>query len=775
MTLFIQRPLVLVAGGALAGCVLGTQQCFSASPWTALAVAGVGLGLAWWLRQNIPGTLSIFCAVVALFYSLGVIHDKPALDNILHFGDRRDIAVQGRVMGFLQRTRNGNYWQGRLRCEKVRYAERVYTVSGSIRIIIPGPATEYSSGDVVSARGSLTRIPAPMNPGEFDYAAYLRQQGIFAKLRVYAVQDIELLQPVSRGSPRFWLQWLHCQWRQSIQLYVPEPEKNLILAMVLGIRAGLTPWQRNRIAKAGLAHILAISGMHVGIVFMLVLGCLKLARIPIQYAMLISLLTVFLYAGVTGAQVPVLRACIMLASMSLVYFTQRPADAFSGLALALILLLLQNPLRIYMAGFQLSFTATFAILVSLPWIQRLHQVKNRPGRILLQAVLISSVILVFIAPITLYHFYQFVPITILTNLPAVPLLGISMSAGLLLSLSAPLCPPLAALLGVLCAWAGKGMEGIACLAESIPGSVWYGGSPSLVLLALYYIFVMLVCWQKAVRRLSMPAMAGVVLVYLYLQLAPVFPKATRITFLSLGIGESALLESEDGKRILIDVGTEQEFFWRIRPFLAGRGIQSLDAVIISHADFDHAGGLLACLSFFQVEQIIHAQGLSRNKARRAAIQRLITRKNIASRVMYQDDRQWIGKTLCLEALWPPKPYAAYNNKFGLAVLVHTPGGRLLFPGDCPGSVETGWPRLPRVSVLKVGHHGDLESSADTFLAQIRPELAVICPGQNNGFGLPDQETVLRLQRWGAVVMDTAEVGAITVLLQPQATLRFWTW
>jgi competence protein ComEC len=775
MTLFIQRPLVPLACGALIGCVLGTRQCFVVSPWMGLAIAGVCLGLAWWQKQNILGTISIVGAVVALFYAIGIHYAEPAPDHIKHFGNRRDITVQGCVQGFLQPTRIGKQWQGRLRCEKVIFSDREYTVSGSIRIVLPQKAGELNQGDSIKIRGTLATFNESMNPGEFNYAAYMQQQDIYSQLRVHVIQDVVCLQAVSRYSPGYWVQWLHRKWRQSIQRYVPDPEKNIVLAIVLGIRSGLTSWQRTRIANAGLAHVLAISGMHVGIVFMLLLGCLRVLRVPVRYGMFISLLSVYLFAGITGAQVPVLRSCVMLTCISLVYVVLRPADGLSGLALALILLLLQNPRHLYAAGFQLSFIATYAILVVLPWLRPLQQVKNRVGRWILQAICISSGILLFTAPLTLFHFYQFSPITILTNLAAIPLLVSTLVTGVLVGISASVCPALATLSGKLSAWSCYSLEKVAMLTEYIPGSVWYGWAPSVFWILCYLSAVLIILWSKRWRWLSGVFLVG--LICLYFRSGPLAPKefSVRATYFSLGIGESTLLETHSGKRILIDLGTEQEFFWRIRPLLASRGIQSLDAVIISHADFDHAGGLLACMSFFKVKQIIHTHGLATNKTRRMKSYRLIVQKNIASCVMYQGDQKRIDNTLWLEALWPPIPYTAHNNKFCLVVLIHTPGGRLLFPGDCPGSIETGWPQLPRVRVLKVGHHGDRESSADTFLAQIRPEMAVICPGQNNCFGLPDQETGLRLRSWGAVVANTAACGALTVVITPNEELLYWSW
>ncbi|MCK5219510.1 ComEC/Rec2 family competence protein, partial [bacterium] len=502
----------------------------------------------------------------------------------------------------------------------------------------------------------------------------------------------------------------------------------------------------------------------------------------------------------TGGKAPVVRAVVMIAGMVLSGLADRRGDPGSGLALAGLILLANNPLACQDAGFQLSFSATASILVIIPLIRRMEK-KPLIIRWPLNSILVSGAAGLGTAPLTIYHFYSLVPVSVAANLIAIPVLSAIVVNGLLAALLVWIWPEGAVAVGWLAGWAVRGITGVAQLVGELPGGrifLWPGAG--WWTLSLYFAAALFLGFKSpagdksglknysaleekkhALKKINKGIritglLLGAILIVVYPLFRPPSPRPgeTRVTFLSLGIGESALIENGQGTRILIDVGTEQEFLWRVKPYLAGRGINRLDALLLSHTDADHAGGTVAALDFFRIRKVISAGLGSSAKPRVKAIEQAIRRGKVSHLILRRGESLKIFPGMEIESIWPPRGGTAGDNKHCLAVWIKSPAGRLLFTGDSPDDIEAQWLLDNTCDLLKAGHHGARNSSSCGLLVQAQPQVAVVTPGNRNPFGLPDGETLERLKDFSEIVLNTKSQGAVEVTLQPGNI--FWqTW
>ncbi len=774
MPSYIQRPALWLFLAALAGALLGSQLPLTwLLPTHALAV--VCLVWAWLGRKTSLAIILLLLGTGLAYASLAVAEKQVSPSDISYWGERREITLTGRLAQGPRPASWPGFWQGVLACTRARWQDVDYPASGRVRFRVPGQPPAWLPGDELRLTGRLQQWEGPANPAEFNLAEYYGRKGLRAALKVYFPQDITRSR---RGSVFSWAalagrcrQWLSAGLRSSCL----SPHRGLVAAVVLADRSGLTSWDKALLANAGLSHLLALSGLHAGIIFSLVFGTIRLLGGSSRLAMIGGLAGTAAYAIIMGAQTPLVRATLMIAGMVGAGLAGRKSDPLSGLACAGLILLGFRPLAVLTAGFQLSFSATATILMIWP---RLENFKQRLPRILrgpAVVMLVSAAIVANTAPLTLYHFYSITPVAIVANLAALPLLFAILSSGLLAAGVSQLWLPA----GMAFAWISAQAAGLLhALAYGVlwfPGPALYLWPPPAWWIAGSYALLLLAGARPWAWRGWILAGVAWCLLYPRFQPDPLLPDETRLTFLALDIGEATLLETGAGSRWLIDCGTEQEFLWRVKPFLASRGIRRLSGLLLSHLDQDHAGGARACLALFRVDQVLTA----------AAYQDLVralledpagTRRLAKQYARLSRGEEWRLDPGCAwEVLWPPPGGLSGRNHECLAVCLITPGGNVLFTGDSPGKVERQWQLPASCLVLKAGHHGDKEASTFGLLAQCQPEVAVVTPGTRNAFGLPDPETLRRLQRAGAVVLNTKACGAVQVSLRPNRPPQWQTW
>jgi ComEC/Rec2-related protein len=565
MTQYIQRPLIPLAAAAFLGCLAGSSLPLG-RPLFWLLTGALLLPASFFTRKRGAGFPWLLLAAFLIFCGLAIRAGFIQPDDISCWAPRRDILLQGTLADIPRSSPDIPRWSATLVCSSAEWHGQRGQTSGRVQVSFPGFAPAWNPGDLIQVQGKLFLPAEPANPGEFNYVAFLDAKGVRACLSSVFPGDAIRLRTASYGHWGRVAGGLYRWLSQEIRKSTPPWAAGWVNGLVTGDRSGINAWAGERLAAAGLAHLLAVSGMNVSIIFVTLLSIGAFLRVPRSLALGPALAGILLLVLCTGGQPPVVRAAWMTLCIAACYFAGRAPDSLSGLSFSAIVILACDPLACRDAGFQLSYTATIAILVVLPIFHAMPRLCFG-FRWLLESLLISTAALLLTLPLTLYYFYSAVPVALLTNLAAVPILDIVVISGLLAGLLHGLLPFMATLSGWIAGQAVGLLEAITRLALRIPAGRIFIYPPPVWWVVGFYMALGLLAWKPA-RGLGLAAVGIALLIYPLYQPASPPPRVWRVTFLSLNIGEATLVESPSGSRLLLDTGTEEEFLRRVKPVSA---------------------------------------------------------------------------------------------------------------------------------------------------------------------------------------------------------------
>lgn len=734
-------PAALPAATLVLGSAAGAQSVAAPIALAALLAAlGVALG-------RVPGRAltGVGLGLLSVWLSpLGPGDPAPAP------GGSRPVVLAGRLAGHW--TRGAFGWTARFHVERYRQGARVASWRRAVSVTCYG-AAEPPEGVSLRLKGFLTRAPGfanlgPPRPGPW-------------RLRVKSPHFIDVRAPTLADLPST----LSTRVRRFILARLERrggsPGAAFGRALVLGDRRALDPATVRGLRAAGLAHLLAVSGLHVG----LVAATAWLAAAPLRGALrhLPALALVGGYLLLVGPYPAVLRASAMAVLAGFGLVLGRPALGLNSLALVGAVMILRHPENLRSIGFLLTASATAGILVS----DRLFACRWTALPESLRRPLAASVgAQLFTLPWAVPAFRLLHPSAAALNLVAVPWTGLALLASfawMLAETLAPLAagPPLRAL------ELAAGPFG--ALGELRPGP-WLTLPIALSNLEALFLGVGVGVALARPRRATAVIAAGALVAGVAMQ--PGAGDRPEMVMLDVGQGEALLLRDRR-RAILVDGGG-----WRhgdlggrvLLPALTGLGVRRLDAVVLTHPDLDHCGGLLDIASYLTVREIWTAPGWGR---RRCAVD-LLTRPGIAWKPLWAGAREEIGRWR-LSVVHPPAGDRRQGNDRSLVVVAESLGLSVLLTGDLEargerqvvGSGITG----ARGGVLKLGHHGSKTSTSPELLAALKPRLAMVSAGLGNPYGHPSGPVLDRLARAGVRVLRTDRDGMIRLTVMPVGSLR----
>lgn len=641
---------------------------------------------------------------------------------------------------------------------------------------------ELQYGMICRLSGDLQEPSGRRNFYDFNYRKFLHYKKISW---VFKPTSFSLKQ-CNEGKSSF-LTWIYRFKQKQIEKIAenyPESIAGIVIALVFGDKNEVSDQVIKMYQQQGLIHLLAISGLHVGLVVgMIFFLLIRMGLTRERASILLVALIIPIYIVLTGAAPSIIRAGLMSILILLSYRFKLRVHPLDIISIVCLFQLVFNPYVIFNVGFQFSYLISFSLIVSS---KKLLQSIYKPFHL---TMIVTSISQLISLPLVLWTNYEFSLFSILLNMIFIPfisfvILPLSILSVLLINISYSISFPVIQVLKVLVEVAH---ELLAYISNLEVGNIIFGKPNILFVMMLYIAIVyLLLTWEKKLN-LRWPIIAIFSILLLVLVLPHLNPKS-KVTFIDVGQGDSILIELPYRKEVyLIDTGGQlfQELKdWQIGrpsfdpgkdvvvPFLKANGIRELSGLVLTHGDMDHVGGSHAVVKGVKVKTIL---GPKTDKME-ALVKELLGEARIKPAVHYLSQGQgWDVEGQPFYVLHP-KADGQYKSENDQSVVLWTKlyGVTFLFTGDMesPGEAEMtkAYPNL-RAAILKVGHHGSDTSTSPPLLNTIQPKLAIISVGEHNRFGHPNQLVINRLEEKHVDILRTDELGAIQLVISKEGKIR----
>ena len=780
-------PLLFAyAAGIVAGCLM--------PGWRTGAIVLLAAGLCF-LVYNIHTGRSSMLLPYGVFVFLGYIAIgqwcAPVFpeNHIIHYTGSRAMEITGtlakppvirnhRIQGYLDVTTLA--WAGKA----------PFPVCGRIRLTIQGQLPELRQGDTLQFRSKIRSIRNFSNPGGYNYQLHMAFNGIRGSAYATAEKIIRTGQtgPTDLSHGRSFRSRVAEMMAKSAS---PEAA-GILKALIMGDKSGIPTDIREDINRAGLGHLLAISGLHIGIVatFFFFLFQKLLAWWPwlVRHgrvktaAALLTIIPVVGYGGFAGMSPSTQRAVIMVCAFMATFVIKREQDLFNTLAVAAFIILVVFPPALFKASFQLSFAAVWAIVAGM---RRLPDFSGqdqsfpiRAGCALMGFVAVSLFATIGTLPLVMYYFNQVSLIGWLSNLAGIPLVGfLAVPLGLVSTALVVVCPLLAKTGFWVCGMVIDAALFIILFMGHLDFAAVTTFIPNYLEMAGFYI---LLAGTLSVpkSRWKLPVLLITCLVLAvdagYWVHRRHFAKTLRVTVFDVGQGFGSLVELPRGETMMVDGGgfSNNTIFdvgaRIIAPYLRQHKILTVDRVVASHANTDHFNGLTHILGHFNVKTV-WTNGQAADTAAYDAFAQAVSTAHVRAPEFCDIPRQIAQNGVTIELLHPEKefqPDSADQNDSSIVVRLSFGNFSILFPGDITATAEQ---KLVRhrgrrleSTVLIAPHHGSRTSGSLTFLNCVSPETIIIPVGYNNRFHFPHPAVMARFKKTAKYILRTDFHGAIEI-------------
>ncbi len=664
-----------------------------------------------------------------------------------------------------------------------------YNVEGKALVFVSRYPT-YNYGDVIRIIGELK---TPPQFEDFDYAEYLSCENIYSTI---LYPQIELLKTGQGSAPLGWIYSLRNELSLSLARVLPEPSASLAQGMILGIRSNIPDDLKEDFSVTGTAHLLAISGLHMGIVagIALSIGLWLFGRRHYFYIWL-ALAVIWAYAILTGMNAPVVRSAVMASVFLTAELLGRQRSTITALTFAAAIMVGFDPQIIFTASFQMSFMAMAGLIFILPTLQNtgrkltLRTIGGLPSIVpavglLADSFSVTIAALIGVFPLVAYYFGIVSLVSAPATLLALPALAGIIMLGIITAGLGLFLLPAAQVIGWLLWLMLSYVILVVNRFAALPLSYFDVGSFNAVYLWIYYIALGFILWAGQKYRLSKTAededieneqlaafkpaksekksfffrrpvkwivfsiVITAILCIVTINNTP--DENLHVTFLDVGQGDAILLQ-KGHTQVLIDGGSSPR---AIGLALSGEMPfydRTIELVVLTHPHDDHLTGLVDVLNEYKVEQVLTTNTFSELPLY-AEWLRLISENNIECTPALAR-QQVIIDDVIIDVLNPQVTYfsGTGSDSDNNSIVLNVSFGDISFllTGDLrwEGEFELITERLVSgVTILKAGHHGSNTSTSDEFLNVVRPQIAVISVGLNNSYGHPNEEVIERLSK-----------------------------
>lgn len=793
----IKRPVFWILLAFVLGEVIAVFDLNIAVPCIVLAIIVI--------RKIIIKAYEDMGAFVVIFFTLimGFMLMSNEITTRNHIYDLKEntVIVQGKIYKIENTAFGTNIY---LKGVEVENGEKSVSVK---RIFVnTEKIPNVKIGNIIKVRGKLRQFEEAANKGNFDSRKYYLSLGFYGKIEAGTIEVINSeYSGIRQGLYELRMEIIErleklCSDNKGI-FSIINNKNGIIGAIILGDKTDLDSDIKELYSVSGIAHILAISGLHISFIGMVIYRLLR-RRFRFLFSAAISIPVVLSFGIMSGFGISTIRAIIMFILKIIGEVLGRKYDAITAISLAGLVLLVQNPFVVCNSGFQMSFGAIIAIVLILPIVEEILNTDNKIIKVLSANFTISLVM----NPILAWNYYELPTFSFLLNIVVVPL----MSVVIVSSIVGIFCSCIMFGFGKAVIFPGCGiLELYTFLCNIINKSSVASivvGQPKVTIIIVYYAILLVVLFglknirtkytraekerniikketglvleKKAKKerrikgqnvKLRLACIVGFLLLNCLIYYIP--NPGFYITFINVGQGDGILIHGDNGTKVMVDGGSTSEKQVAkncIVPYLKAEGIGTIDYSIITHTDKDHISGILEILennnsNRIRIKNLVMPDINMKDDTYNELIEKAKLKK---INVLYikKGDTLSLGKTK-IKCIYPETTTTASDkNDYCTVLSVKNKTSKILLTGDISKEIEE---KIKddieeNYTVLKVAHHGSNYSSSEKFLKKVNPKYSIISVGKNNSYGHPGNETMERLRKQGGVIYRTDEKGGITI-------------
>lgn len=608
--------------------------------------------------------------------------------------------------------------------------------------------TEYRPGDVVEIKGKVSLPEENSNPGLFNYKNYLKSN------KIYALLDADHYDTVKIGETNnIFLKFKHSILDAANQLLDNNFEKdhsNFLKTVFLG-EDRIEETEKEQIRELGIAHLLAISGFHISLLYSFIQFLLIKANIPRNTSMIVIIVGLWFYAYLLSWIPSVFRAVFMITAILISSRYYLPWDRMNILFLSLLINLLRNPFAIYDIGLQFSYLAAYIIIAVIPRF-RLQEEKG-----LVSLIKFSAIVYIFLLPVQLYYFNEIQLGFLLGNIIIVPVFVLAILSAAIYILFG-FIPLVGAGLLYFTKWSLNLLDWTIEGASLFASSITIPSFSLMGILCFYFLCFLYFYHRRALLQYKRFLFLSLFIILFCDTFSYYLLKPVTVTMIDIGQGDSILIKTREDI-LLVDTGGS---FWEndssgeyiLKPALLKKGIRSLDYVLLSHFDEDHAGNIEIIMREFKPKAVI---GRKNGKE--------ILKEKYNINVPYVELENSILDFNSFQIFNYSAKDVRDENNSSLVFKMKAHNSTILFAGDIEKEAEEKYLDYDIESdILKVPHHGSKTSSTENFLDRVNPKLGIVSVGRNNMYGFPHEEVLQRYNKKGIPLLRTDEQGEIEIII-----------
>ena len=683
------------------------------------------------------------------------------------------------------------YYKFKIKIKKLNNSTK-YKDMGALLLVKKEKSNKNSNleyGNLVSFVGEITEPEHARNYKGFDYANYLKSENIYAIFRCNSNQ-VGIIKKNNANVIKMWINNVKMSAKMNLKTILNSKQAAIANALLLGNSQLIEDKDKKEFSNASLAHILAISGMHIAYVMMFCKILLK--KISKRKSLICTMILLILFAEFTGATPSVVRAVIMCNLSIIAKLLHRKSNTLNNIALSALIILLINPYSIINLSFQLSFLGTLGIVLFYPKLAIFAKKYNK-GNIkhhIAQTLLLSISANILIVPVIACNFNLIVTTFLISNILVLPIISAMMGSGYITLFISFISLKICKIFSIPFKLCISAFQFIAKLCSNIPLTKFLITTPPSLVIILYYIavFYFFYFYKKQHNKILKKSLIFIIILAIIIKTIPVGTNNLKLYFIDVGQGDSTLIVTNNNQTILIDGGGSETDDYDVGekvllPYLLNRGIKKIDFIIFSHMDSDHAKGLLYLMQNIKVKNAIIGKQFATSD-NYESFKFLTNQKHINTIIVEAGQTLSIEKNLYLKVIWPDSNNVINNNILNNNSLVFKlvyESKSVLFTGDIESLAEEAILKkysyntdILRADILKVAHHGSKTSSKVEFLNAVNPQYALIGVGKNNKFGHPSEITIENLKYKNCAIYRTDMFGEIRMEIDKKGKVKIST-